>query len=92
MNFTNISFGSDLKFSNQEIKLEPDFFKKSSSNAGKLTTDTFKGDLNLSDIKFPSNIPIFENAFRQSQAPGESETPSAPPTPPSTRPYLWKYQ
>jgi hypothetical protein len=92
MNFTNISFGSDLKFSNEKINLEQDFFKKGSANAGKLTSSIFKGDLNLSNIKFASNIPIFENAFKQSQASGERVTPSAPPTPPSTRPYLWKYQ
>lgn len=86
MNFANISFGSNLNFSKEQIKLGEEFFKKDSANSGKLGVEAFKGNLNVSDIKFPSNTSTFENVFKG------SPIISAPPTPPSTRPYVWKYQ
>jgi hypothetical protein len=86
MNFANISFGSNLNFSKEQINLGEEFFKKDSANSGKLRVEAFKGNLNVSDIKFPSNAPTFENVFKG------SPTVSTPPTPPSTRPYIWKYQ
>lgn len=86
---TDIKFGSDIKFTSQEVKLGSDFFKKSSVNAGKLATELYKGEFSVTD-KVGDNFPIF-NAFG-SQSDSSNTTASAPPTPPSTRPYIWKYQ
>lgn len=86
---TNIAFGSDVKFTSQEVKLESDFFKKSSVNSGKLGTELYKGEFSVTN-KVADNFPIF-NAFG-SQSSSSNTTASSPPTPPSTRPYIWKYQ
>lgn len=86
---TNISFGSDVKFLSQEIKFEPDFFNKSSINTGKLGTELYKGEFSITD-KVNDNFPIF-NVFGSKES-SQNTTTSSPPTPPSTRPYIWKYQ
>jgi hypothetical protein len=83
---TDIAFGSDVKFTSQEVKLGSDFFKKSSASSGKLATELYKGEFSVTD-KVGDNFPIF-NAFDSSS----NTTSSTPPTPPSTRPYIWKYQ
>jgi hypothetical protein len=85
-NITNISFGSDVKFSAEEIQLGENFFNKDSINAGKLSTELYKGQFSVSN-KVADNFPVF-NAFDSKSSPENS----LPPIPPSTRPYIWKYQ
>ncbi len=86
---TDISFGSDVKFTSQEVEVGSDFFKKESINAGKLGTELYKGEFSVTD-KVSDDFPVF-NAF-SSQGSSPNTTASSPPTPPSTRPYVWKYQ
>jgi hypothetical protein len=86
---TDISFGSDVKFTSQEVEVGSDFFKKESINAGKLGTELYKGEFSVTD-KVNDNFPVF-NAFGSKES-SSNTTASSPPTPPSTRPYVWKYQ
>lgn len=91
-NSSTYSFGSgnSVSFTQQELAVGSQYFTtKDSELFSKLGSEVFRGEFLVDD-----GLIAFDSSPLLTSQPGATSTVSqvAEPSPPSTRPYIWKYQ